>query len=151
MAIRDMVAQFTRIGGSGKPRAWPLMMIAELGGMRLARQPRSKNTVPGLQEGGGRDWKAVAAIREVNMKTAMRAEDIRKVQDAVPFRRFSLVLADGRAFPVPDPDFLSVSPKGTALSLWDKDGSIGSYLDTALVAGIRLDTNGTKHSKRRRG
>lgn len=64
----------------------------------------------------------------------MRADDIRKLQDAVPFRPFSLVLADGRAFRVPHPDFLSVSPKGTALSLWDEDGSIGGYLDTAAAS-----------------
>ncbi len=81
----------------------------------------------------------------------MRAEDIRKVHDAVPFKPFSLVLADGRAFRVPHPDFLSVSPKGTALSLWDEDGTIGAYLDTALVAELRMEAPGTRRSKRRRG
>jgi hypothetical protein len=81
----------------------------------------------------------------------MRADDIRKLQDAVPFRPFSLVLADGRAFRVPHPDFLSVSPKGTALSLWDEDGSIGNYLDIALVAEIRMRASSTRRSKRRRG
>jgi hypothetical protein len=81
----------------------------------------------------------------------MRADDIRKLHDAVPFRPFSLVLADGRAFRVPHPDFLSVSPKGTALSLWAEDGSIGSYLDITLIAEVRMRTSGTKASKRRRG
>ena len=81
----------------------------------------------------------------------MKAEDIRKLQDAVPFRPFSLVLADGRAFRVPHPDFLSVSPKGTGLSLWAEDGSIECILDTALVAEIRLRASGNGHSKRRRG
>ena len=80
----------------------------------------------------------------------MRADDIRKVQDEVPFRPFSLVLADGRAFRVPHPDFLSISPKGAALSLWAEDGTIGSYFDTSLVAEIRMEGNGAKHSKRRR-
>ena len=81
----------------------------------------------------------------------MRADDIRKVQDEVPFHPFSLVLADGRAFRVPHRDFLSISPKGTALSLWAEDGSIGSYFNTALVAEIRMEANGSRHSKRRRG
>ena len=81
----------------------------------------------------------------------MRADDIRKLQDAIPFRPFSLVLADGRAFRVPHPDFLSVSPKGTALSLWDEDGSIGSYLDVALVAEVRMASGRPKRSKRQRG
>jgi hypothetical protein len=79
----------------------------------------------------------------------MRADDIRKLRDAVPFRPFSLVLADGRAFPVPHPDFLSVAPKGTDISLWAEDGTIGSYLDSALVAEVRMHANG-RHSKRRR-
>lgn len=77
----------------------------------------------------------------------MKAEDIRTVHDAVPFRPFNLVLADGRAFRVPHPDFLSISPKGTALALWEEDGGIGSYLDTALITEIRLEAKG---SKRRR-
>jgi len=83
--------------------------------------------------------------------TAMRADDIRKLRDAVPFRPFSLVLADGQAFRVPHPDFLSVAPKGTDISLWAEDGTIGSYLDSALVAEVRMDSKGNGHSKRRRG
>jgi hypothetical protein len=78
----------------------------------------------------------------------MKAEDIRKMQEAVPFRPFSLVLADGRAFPVPHPDFLSISPKGTALSLWAEDGSIECILDTPLVAEIRFRTTGKRSPKR---
>jgi hypothetical protein len=80
----------------------------------------------------------------------MRPEDIRKLRDAVPFRPFSLVLADGRAFPVPHPDFLSLAPKGTDLSLWAEDGTIGSYLDSALVAEVRMEAVGTQRPKRRR-
>ena len=80
----------------------------------------------------------------------MRADDFRRLRDEVPFRPFRLVLADGRDFRVPHPDFLSISPKGTALSLWAEDGSIGSYLDTALVAEVRMDASGNRHPKRRR-
>ena len=80
----------------------------------------------------------------------MKAEDIRKLRDTVPFRPFSLVLADGRALPVPHPDFLSVAPKGTDLSLWAEDGTIGSYLDSALVAEVRMEAVGARRSKRRR-
>jgi len=81
----------------------------------------------------------------------MRAEDLRRLHHMVPFQSFSLVLADGRAFHVPHPDFLSIAPKGTALVLWAKDGGIGNYLDPALVAEVRMDTNsGSKSAKRRR-
>ena len=72
------------------------------------------------------------------------------MHNAVPFKPFSLVLADGRAFHVPHPDFLSVSPKGTVVSLWAEDGHIGGYWDTALVAEIRMDGNGAKSARRRK-
>jgi len=72
------------------------------------------------------------------------------VYDAIPFQPFSLVLADGRAFRVPHHDFLSIAPKGTALVLWAEDGGIGSILDAALIAEIRMESDGAKHSKRRR-
>jgi len=80
----------------------------------------------------------------------MRVDDLRRIHEAVPFRPFSLVLADGLAFPVPHEDFLSIAPKGTAVVLWAEDGGIGSYLDIALIADIRMKGNGEKRSKRRR-
>ena len=75
---------------------------------------------------------------------------IRRLRSATPFKPFSLVLADGRSFHVPHPDFLSIAPKGTALALWAEDGGIGAYLDSALIVEVRMDGNGTKSSKRRR-
>lgn len=80
----------------------------------------------------------------------MNAEDIRRLHSAMPFKPFSLVLAEGRSFRVPHPDFLSIAPKGTALALWAEDGHIGGYLDSALVAEIRMDGNGSKSAKRRK-
>lgn len=78
----------------------------------------------------------------------MRADDLRTVREAIPFRAFDIVLADGRAFPIPHPDFLSITPKGSSLVLWAKDGSIGSILDATLIAELRMaPANG---SKRRR-
>jgi hypothetical protein len=79
----------------------------------------------------------------------MRADDIRRVHSAAPFKPFSIVLADGRSFYVPHPDFLSVAPKGTALVLWAEDGGIGSYLDLALIAEIRMGAARGKRSKSR--
>jgi len=80
----------------------------------------------------------------------MRAEDLRKLHDAVPFRPYILVLADGREFPVPHPDFANISPKGTAVSLWDEDGSIGAYLDINLVTEVRTKTRAKRASKKRK-
>lgn len=95
--------------------------------------------------------KKLASRVAANYEVLMRADDIRKVHQAVPFRPFSLVLAGRRAFRVPHHDFLSIAPKGTALCLWAQDGGVGSYLDPMLVAEIRMDANGAKRSKRRRG
>ena len=81
----------------------------------------------------------------------MKADDLRKLHGSVPFQPFSLILADGRSFHVPHPDFFSIAPKGTALVLWGDDGGIGSYLDPALIAEVRMDANGgSKSAKRRR-
>jgi len=82
--------------------------------------------------------------------TTMKADDLRKLHDAVPFQPFSLVLADGRSFRVPHSDFFSIAPKGTALVLWGEDGGIGSYLDPALIAEVRMGANSPKSTKRRR-
>ena len=79
----------------------------------------------------------------------MRVDELRRLHDAVPFQPFQLVLADGRAFPVPHPDFLSIAPKGTALALWAEDGGIGAYLDPNLIAEVRMDA-GKSAKKRKR-
>ena len=80
----------------------------------------------------------------------MRTDDIRKLREAVPFSAFNLVLADGRSFSVPHPDFLSIAPKGTALVLWAENGGIESILDAALIAELRMGATAVKRSKRRR-
>jgi hypothetical protein len=80
---------------------------------------------------------------------AMKADDLRALQHAVPFQAFSLALADGRSFDVPHPDFISVAPKGTAVALWDKDGNIGGYLDSALIAEVRIAQAGRTPRRRK--
>lgn len=78
----------------------------------------------------------------------MRADDLRKVREAVPFQPFDIVLADGRAFGIPHPDFISIAPKGSALMLWAPDGGVGSILDPALIAEVRMTpANGRKRGR----
>ena len=79
----------------------------------------------------------------------MVIQPIRAFNHASPFRPYEIRMASGERYRVPHPDFLSVSPKGTALSLWDEDGSIGAYLETALVE-VRMNARGSRRSKRRR-
>ena len=42
----------------------------------------------------------------------MTIQQLRAAYKATPFRPFTLHMADGRSFPVPHPDFLSMSPTG---------------------------------------
>lgn len=80
----------------------------------------------------------------------MNAEDLRRVHHATPFRPFTLVLADGREFPVPHPDFASISPRGTVVFMWDANGNIGGFLDLDLIAEVRMQTGGRSAARKRK-
>ena len=67
----------------------------------------------------------------------MTATQIKKHLHETPFRPFSLVTADGRKFPVPHEDYVSIDPTGRTLIVWERTGGAGSVLDVRLV--IRLD------------
>ena len=79
----------------------------------------------------------------------MQPEELLQRLRQRPFEPFAVRLADGRAFPVPHPDFLSIAPRGTDLALWAEDGGIGGYLDAALIAEVRTEEPKRGSSKRR--
>ena len=62
----------------------------------------------------------------------MTVEQLRNIHHAQPFRPFTLHLADGRAFLVRHPDFISHSPSGRTLIVHQDDESF-SVLDLLLV------------------
>ncbi len=49
-------------------------------------------------------------------------EQVRDAMHATPFRPFTVYLADGRAFFVKHPDFVSISPNGWNMVVNDEDG-----------------------------
>jgi hypothetical protein len=69
----------------------------------------------------------------------MTIESLTRAYTAQPFRPFVLRLADGRALPVPHPEFLAFNPRGRmAFVMDDRDG--GSWVDLLLV--VSLDYEG---------
>ena len=71
----------------------------------------------------------------------MMLERLREVLRATPFRPFALHLADGRSIEVRNPDFVSYSPGGRTIHVFEpvrglRDGR-AEYIDLLLVSSIR--------------
>ncbi len=68
----------------------------------------------------------------------MTIETLDKAIHAVPFRPFSLRLADGRSLPVPHPDFVAFNPKGrVAVVIDERDGA--EYVDLLGVVSLGFE------------
>jgi hypothetical protein len=68
----------------------------------------------------------------------MTVEQLRILRDAVPFRPFTIHLADGRTLPVPHRDFVSVAPSGRIAIVYRPDDTcsiVDMHLETELVVG----------------
>ena len=66
----------------------------------------------------------------------MTKEAIKEQVECVPFRPFTLRLADGRACEIPARDFVSLSPSGRTVVVYTADGDGVRILDAALIAEI---------------
>jgi hypothetical protein len=62
-------------------------------------------------------------------------QQLRAAWRAVPFRPFALHMADGRSFAVPHPDFLSMSPTGRTVIVYQEDDEF-SILDLLVMTEI---------------
>jgi hypothetical protein len=78
----------------------------------------------------------------------MTIEQLQAIHQAVPFRLFTVHVADGRQFDVPHRDFLSHSPRGRTVIVYHDDDSF-SVLDLPLVTELEV-SNGSKNSSRKR-
>lgn len=79
----------------------------------------------------------------------MKAETLRQLIEANPFKPFAVNLADGRALEVPHRDFISISPNARMLTIWDRNDTC-DLIDLMLVIGFHVkgQRNGpTKTSK----
>jgi hypothetical protein len=68
----------------------------------------------------------------------MTNQQLRAVHRATPFRRFILHMADGRSFSAPHPDFLSMSPTGRTVIVYQEDDEF-SILDMLLFTEIEMN------------
>jgi hypothetical protein len=67
----------------------------------------------------------------------MTIQQLRAAHRATPFRPFTLHMADGRSFHVPHPDFLSMSPTGRTVIVYQEDDSF-SIIDLLLMTEIEM-------------
>lgn len=67
----------------------------------------------------------------------MTAEQLGAMRDANPFRPFTIHLADGRTLPVPHRDFVSQSPSGRTIIVYQADDAF-SIVDLYLVTELEV-------------
>lgn len=67
----------------------------------------------------------------------MTVEQLRTTLRANPLQPFKVRMADGREFPIPHPDFLSISPPGRTAVVFHEDGS-ASIVDLLLMTELEL-------------
>jgi hypothetical protein len=65
----------------------------------------------------------------------MTAEQLRTMREANPFRPFIIHLTDGRTFTVPHRDFVSQSPSGRTIIIYNANDSF-SIVDLFLVTEL---------------
>lgn len=63
-------------------------------------------------------------------------EEIRRLLTATPFRPFEIVLSNGNRYAVPHPDFVSISPKGGRILLWDENEGPSKMLSALDIASV---------------
>ncbi len=68
----------------------------------------------------------------------MTIEQLRTAREANPFRPFTIHLADGRSHRVPHRDYLSMSPTGRTVIVY-QSGEAFSILDLLLVTELTID------------
>ena len=77
----------------------------------------------------------------------MTPKELRAFLKAEPFRRFDIRLNDGRALPVPHPDFASLSPAEWQLVVWHQGGGF-DFVDVGSITSLRFPRrNGTGKRK----
>ena len=68
----------------------------------------------------------------------MTIEQLRTVHQSLPFRPFTIHMADGRSFRVPHRDFLSSSPSGRTIIVYGMDDAF-SIIDLLLVNEVEVE------------
>jgi hypothetical protein len=72
----------------------------------------------------------------------MRADEIRPLLHATPFRPFTVFLPSEKPFPVPHQDFAILTPKGRTMIVAQSDKEAVDLLDVALIARVEVQETG---------
>ena len=67
----------------------------------------------------------------------MQVEQFRKVNQAEPFKPYTIHLADGRMFTVRHPEFVAISPQGRSIAVVADDGTF-DMIDLLLVTSLHV-------------
>jgi hypothetical protein len=79
----------------------------------------------------------------------MTVERFQQVMSATPFRPFTIHLADGKSVPVVSPEFVSPSPSGRTIVVWQPDDRM-NILDLLLVIKLEVEpANGHRARKKK--
>ncbi|MGL4555211.1 MAG: hypothetical protein ACRC33_28930 [Gemmataceae bacterium] len=76
----------------------------------------------------------------------MTSQELRAALHAVPFRPFTVHMADGRSFEVRHHDFLLVGPNGRTAFAFSPSGVDFSILDVMLMTEIEFGPQGTQQA-----
>jgi hypothetical protein len=68
----------------------------------------------------------------------MSVQQLDNIHRAQPFRPFTIRVADGRAFEIPHPEFLSRSPSGRTVIVYGPEENF-SVLDLLLVTELEVN------------
>jgi len=79
----------------------------------------------------------------------MTVQEIRKLYDAHPFRRFTIHMADGRRIRVGHPEFMATAPAARTVVVYQTSGSF-DIIDLLLVTALEVEANGA-YAKKLRG
>lgn len=72
----------------------------------------------------------------------MTKEAISRQIHEAPFRPFAVRLTDGRAYPVPSPDYANLSPNGRLLTIYTDGGNGVKIFDVALITELETSDSG---------
>jgi hypothetical protein len=78
----------------------------------------------------------------------MTIERFQELVNAKPFRPFTIHLADGDRIPVVSREFISPSPSGRTIVVWQPDDRM-NILDLLLVTNLEVEpANGSRRKRR---
>ena len=76
----------------------------------------------------------------------MTSEQLRATREANPFRPFTIHLADGRSLRVLHRDYISVSPSGRTVIVYQNDDAF-SILDMLLITELAVEAGSNPHTQ----